>query len=92
MNDDGTLIYVRTLTHRQAVGSEKQALFLRISKEEGSKYEGVDLGILITPGRLMTEDYDPINVSATYCWPGYHSQQSMANVTERSFDIQYRSR
>ncbi|MCA9147266.1 MAG: hypothetical protein KDB05_31030, partial [Planctomycetales bacterium] len=57
MNDDGTLSYVRMQTHRRTVGNEKQAFFLRISKEGDYKYEGADLGILITPGRLMTEDF-----------------------------------
>ncbi len=57
MNDDGTLSYVRMQTHRRTVGNEKQAFFLRISKEGDYKYEGADLGILITPGRLMTEGF-----------------------------------
>jgi len=57
MNDDGSLSYVRMQTHRRTVGNEKQAFFLRISKEGDYKYEGADLGILITPGRLMTEDF-----------------------------------
>ncbi len=57
INADGSLSYVRMQTHRRTVGSEQEAFFLRIAKEGDYKYEGADLGILITPGRLMTEDF-----------------------------------
>ncbi|WP_442505129.1 biotin carboxylase [Novipirellula sp. SH528] len=58
LNDDGSIKYVRMQTHRRTVESEKQGFFLRISKPGDYKYEGADLGILITPGRLMTEDFE----------------------------------
>jgi hypothetical protein len=58
LNEDGTVKYVRMQTHRRTVESEKQGFFLRISKPGDFKYEGADLGILITPGRLMTEDFE----------------------------------
>ena len=45
-------------THRRTVESENQAFFMRIAKPGDYKYEGADLGILITPGRLMTEDFE----------------------------------
>ncbi len=55
---DGTLKFVRTQTHRRTVGREDEGFFLRIAKEGDYFYEGADLGILITPGRLMTEDFE----------------------------------
>ncbi|MDA1164787.1 MAG: biotin carboxylase [Planctomycetota bacterium] len=58
LHDDGSVEYVRMQTHRRTVESENQAFFLRILKPGDYKYEGADLGILITPGRLMTEDFE----------------------------------
>lgn len=57
MNPDGTIAWQRTQTHRRTVENENEAFFLRITKEGDYRYEGADLGILITPGRLMTEDF-----------------------------------
>ncbi len=57
MKADGSLEYVRMQTHRRTVENEREAFFLRIAKPGDYKYEGADLGILITPGRLMTEDF-----------------------------------
>ncbi|MDA0835562.1 MAG: hypothetical protein O2955_13685 [Planctomycetota bacterium] len=57
MGDDGTLNYVRMQTHRRTVENEREAFFLRIARPGDYKYEGADLGILITPGRLMTEEF-----------------------------------
>lgn len=57
MEDVGQLHFVRTQTHRRTVESEAEAFFLRIAGVGDYKYAGADLGILITPGRLMTEDH-----------------------------------
>lgn len=57
MKKDGSLQYSRMDTHRRAVESESEAFFLRISKEGDYRYEGADLGILVTRGRLMTDDF-----------------------------------
>jgi hypothetical protein len=57
LRDDGTAEFVRTQTHRRTVESESEAFFLPITKPGDYFYEGADLGILITPGRLMTEDH-----------------------------------
>lgn len=57
LRPDGGLEYVRMQTHRRTVESEQEAFFLRIAKPGDYKYEGADLGILITPGRLMTDDF-----------------------------------
>lgn len=53
MNDDGAIDYSRFDYHRRAVASESEGFFLRISGPGDYRYEGADLGILITRGRLM---------------------------------------
>ena len=45
-------------SHRAAVESEREAFFLRITGSGDYRYEGADLGILITRGRSMTDDFD----------------------------------
>ena len=57
MKPDGHIEWQRIQTHRRTVESETEAFYLRITKEGDYRYEGADLGILITPGRLMTEDF-----------------------------------
>ena len=57
MNDDGSLVYSRFDYHRRAVESEREAFFLRISGKGDYRYEGADLGILITRGRLMNNNF-----------------------------------
>ncbi len=57
MTDDGELEYARFDYHRRAVESEREAFFLRISGAGDYRYEGADLGILITRGRLMTANF-----------------------------------
>ncbi len=58
MDQDGAVHFVRVQTHRRTVEREDEAFFLRISKAGDYFYEGADLGILITPGRLMSEDFE----------------------------------
>ncbi len=55
MTADGHAEYVRMQTHRRTVDTEQEAFFLRIAGVGDYLYEGADLGILITPGRLMTK-------------------------------------
>jgi len=57
-SDDGAVSYHRFDYHRAAVESEREAYFLRITGARGYRYEGADLGILITRGRSMTDDFD----------------------------------
>lgn len=58
MKDDGSLEFVYVQTHRRTVETESEAFFLRITKAGDYFYKGADLGILITPGRLMTDEYE----------------------------------
>tara|TARA_R110001592_G_scaffold6425_5_gene34590 strand:+ start:6887 stop:8362 length:1476 start_codon:yes stop_codon:yes gene_type:complete len=58
MFDNGHIQFDRMDTHRRAVESEQEAFFLRITKEGNYLYEGADLGILVTRGRMMTDDFE----------------------------------
>jgi len=58
MFDNGHIQFDRMDTHRRAVESEQEAFFLRITKEGNYLYEGADLGILVSRGRMMTDDFE----------------------------------
>lgn len=53
----GGLELVRPEHHRRAVEDESQAFFMRITREGDYRYEGADLGILVTRGRLMDDEH-----------------------------------
>lgn len=55
--DNGEVRHVRMQTHRRTVQHENRAFFLRIAAEGDYFYEGADLGILVSPGRFMDEDF-----------------------------------
>lgn len=57
MLDDGSVVFDRFDYHRRAVESENEAFFLRILKPGDYRYEGADLGILVTRGRSMTKGF-----------------------------------
>ena len=57
MRPDGQVVYDRFDYHRRAVENEDEAFFLRISDVGSYRYEGADLGILVTRGRSMTKDF-----------------------------------
>lgn len=57
MFDNGHIQFDRMDTHRRAVESENEAFFLHISKKGDYIYEGADLGILVSRGRMMTDDF-----------------------------------
>lgn len=58
MAEDGTVSFSRFDYHRRAVESEEEAFFLRILKPGDYRYEGADLGILVTRGRSMTKGFE----------------------------------
>ncbi len=58
MNDDGSVEFSRFDYHRRAVRSENEAFFLRILKTGDYRYEGADLGILVTRGRAMSNGFE----------------------------------
>ncbi|NNF42620.1 MAG: biotin carboxylase [Phycisphaerales bacterium] len=55
--DDGSISYVRMQTHRRTVQFENRAFYLRIAGNGDYRYEGADLGILVSPGRFMDDDF-----------------------------------
>ncbi|MEM6943861.1 MAG: biotin carboxylase [Pseudomonadota bacterium] len=57
MLEDGRVVFDRFDYHRRAVESEQEAFFLRILKPGDFRYEGADLGILVTRGRSMTSGF-----------------------------------
>ncbi len=57
MFDNGHIQFDRMDTHRRAVESESEAFFLRITQKGDYLYDGADLGILVSRGRMMTKDF-----------------------------------
>ncbi|MEQ9043672.1 MAG: biotin carboxylase [Sneathiellaceae bacterium] len=57
MLEDGRVVFDRFDYHRRAVESENEAFFLRIQDAGDYRYEGADLGILVTRGRSMTNGF-----------------------------------
>jgi hypothetical protein len=57
LDGDGQVDYTRFDYRRDGVLTERDALFLRILGASDCRYEGADLGILITRGRSMTDDF-----------------------------------
>ena len=58
MDHQGRVTFDRFDYHRRAVESEHEAFFLRILNVGDYRYEGADLGILVTRGRSMTEGFE----------------------------------
>jgi hypothetical protein len=69
---NGRLTYNRFDYHRRAVESEREGFYLRVSGPGDYRYEGADLGILITRGRLMTDDFE-LNDRARAWIDGIHA-------------------
>lgn len=57
MYDNGHIAFDRMDTHRRAVATEGEAFFLRITRVGDYLYEGADMGILVSRGRMMTNDF-----------------------------------
>ena len=57
MSENGNIRYGHYSYHPHAAESEQEAFFMRISGKGDFRYEGADLGILITRGRLMDDDF-----------------------------------
>jgi len=58
LQDDDSVTFTRFDYHRRAVEDENHAFYLRISGAGDYRYKGADLGILITRGRLMNDDFE----------------------------------
>ncbi len=81
LTEDGGAEHVRNQTHRRTVDTENEGFFLRITSVGDFLYEGADLGILITPGRLMTEEHQ-LNGRAKQWIAAIHAQYTSTPVSE----------
>jgi D-alanine-D-alanine ligase-like ATP-grasp enzyme len=79
LEDDGSLSYVRMQTHRRTVQYDNRAFYLRITGKGNYLYEGADLGILVSPGRFMTGDFE-LNDRAKAWIRGIHGHYASAPV------------
>ncbi len=57
MAGDGSVRFDREQSHRRTVHHDNRAFWLRIANEGDWFYKGAELGILVTRGRLMTENF-----------------------------------
>lgn len=57
LDGEETARYVRMQTHRRTVQRENRAFYLRISGPGDYLYQGADLGILVSPGRFMDDEF-----------------------------------
>jgi len=57
LQPEGGIEFIRPQTHRRTVQRKDRGFFLRIADQGDWFYEGADLGILVTPGRLMTKNF-----------------------------------
>ncbi len=86
MHKNGNVEYSRFDYHRRAVDSDKEAFFLRILKPGDYRYEGADLGILVTRGRLMNEDFT-LNAQARKWIAGIRAQYQVKPVAAASAPV-----
>ncbi len=58
MDGEGNVSFSRFDSHRRAVENENEAFFLRILRPGDYQYEGADMGILVSRGRFMTDNFE----------------------------------
>jgi hypothetical protein len=81
MYDNGHIAFNRMDSHRRAVETESEAFFLRITKESDYLYEGADMGILVTRGRMMTKDFK-LNERAKAWISAIHRQYNSTPIAQ----------
>lgn len=57
MEKNGSVFFHHEQTHRRTVRNENQAFYFRIAGKDDWLYEGADLGILVSRGRFMNNDF-----------------------------------
>ncbi len=82
MFDNGYIQFDRMDTHRRAVETENEAFFLRISNKGDYLYEGADMGILVTRGRMMTDDFKLKDRAKTWI-KAIHAQYSSTLIEDK---------
>ena len=71
---------------RRAVETDNEAFFLRISDANDYEYEGADLGILITRGRLMTDDFE-LNDRASMWIDGIRNSYASIQLSDSQVEV-----
>ncbi len=56
MHEDGSIGFLRAETDWHAVGGEDEAFYFRVYGKGEYRYPGADLGIIVTQGRMQTDD------------------------------------
>ena len=56
MREDGTLEFMRLVTTWHTVGHDDEAFYLRVYGNGEYRYKGGDLGVIVTRGRMQTDD------------------------------------
>ncbi|MFT7588320.1 MAG: biotin carboxylase [Limisphaerales bacterium] len=82
MYDTGHIQFDRMDTHRRAVESEHEAFFMRITKHGDYLYEGADMGILVTRGRMMTDKFQ-LNARAKQWIKAIQGQYSSTIIEDK---------
>ncbi len=62
----GGIRFRRRATDWHLVADENEAFYLRIAQEGGYRYPGADIGILVTRGRLQTDDHELTDRARTW--------------------------
>ena len=62
----GGIRFRRNATDWHTVASEDEAFYLRIAQKGGYRYPGADLGILVTRGRLQTDEHELTDRARTW--------------------------
>ena len=62
----GGIAFVRRETDWHSVADEDEAFYLRIAQAGGYRYPGADIGILVTRGRLQTDDHELTDRARTW--------------------------
>jgi biotin carboxylase len=62
----GGIKFKRRATDWHTIANEGEAFYLRIAHEGGYRYPGADIGILVTRGRLQTDDHELTDRARTW--------------------------
>ncbi len=62
----GGIRFVRRATDWHTVADEEEAFYLRIAQEGGYRYPGADIGILVTRGRLQSDEHELTDRARTW--------------------------
>lgn len=80
--DNGHIEFSRMDTHRRAVETEQEAFFLRITNVGDYIYEGADMGIIVSRGRMMTDNFK-ITARAKSLIKAFRAEYSSTMVTDK---------